>query len=1154
MKTTLRSIVRCPPNPEVSGSPKVWQITLVCCLVFTGQPASVSSAESKQAPEFSAADVEFFEREVRPLLVKHCYECHGGEEHEGGLRLTSRAAILRGGDTREAIIAGNPDESLLVDAIKYGDLYQMPPKSKLPASEIQTIVEWVQRGAPWPAGEDAEHAPDPAELFDLEARKASHWSWQPVKTPTAPAVKHPAWPSDPLDNFILARLESAELLPAPPAEPNHLVRRAYFDLIGLPPPPEKVEAFTTDPSPQAFAKLVDELLASPQFGERWARHWLDLVRYAESRGHEFDYDLPNAWQYRDYLIRAFNGDVPYDQFVTEHIAGDLIEPPRTHPTEGFNESVLATGFWYLGEWVHSPVDIRKDETDRMDNAIDVYSKAFLGLTVSCARCHDHKFDAISQKDYYALGGFLQSSTYQQVRFESVDHNRKIAKQLTELREKFSHQLSAEVAAQVKPATDQLVPLLRAATELLAGRESGQQIDDLSVVAKRYGVETGRLSAWLEQLDQARADANHPLHLLALSSTSGFAAAEKELNSIQTGARKELSNDYQILVDYRDADTPWLTDGPAYGPGPLVAGTVLPGTSAAEPIAEVIAVGQARLDHDLANLELKPGTQTPPWAKEKWNPRPGTILRTPNVTLAAGKLYYLMSGGAYVQAVVDSHRAINGPLHRTTQLSVKNDPQIRWVEHDFTRYVGNGLHVEFTPHKDDKKQLSPLSVVMVVAGNSPPPPPEELFATNAASLLGSVNSESELLEQLCQLIDQASGHLADASDSPVPALAALENWVADHPQLWANSSTAELEILLTDYHSQRRELLGQLRRVSATAPSMCDVIGEDEKLLVRGNSALPGEAVPRRLLTAIAGAHQRPIEAGSGRLELAKRTLAQDNPFTSRVLVNRVWHHLMGRGIVPSVDNFGVLGQEPTHPELLDYLATEFVADEWSVKRLIRRLMLSRTYQMASKLQPQSLAKDPQNLLYHRMPMRRLEGEVIRDAMLSVGGNLDAKQFGPSVPLYLTTFLEGRGRPTKSGPLDGAGRRSIYQAVRRNFPAPMMIAFDAPQPSSPRGNRTISNVPAQALMLMNDELVAKQAALLAERLIQEETDAKHRVERLYMETLARRPRAEETTVALEFLEEQVRTRQADSQTSNANVAAWADLCHVIFNTKEFIFLR
>ena len=380
------------------------------------------------------AGVEFFEKQVRPILSARCHGCHGPAKQKGGLRLDARETVLAGGSTGPAVIPGNPKDSLLVDAINYGETYHMPPKSKLPPEEIATLTEWVQRGAPWGIGTPnrdriIRRRQDSRGPLERRIRGAGPLlELSTARTRQPPPVNSPraSWAHNPIDRFILAALELKNLAPAPEAGKRTLIRRLSFDLTGLPPAPEDVEAFLNDPQPGAYERLVDRLLASPHYGERWARHWLDLVRYAETAGHEFDYDIPNAFRYRDYLIRAFNLDVPYDQLVVEHISGDALESPRRHPVEGFNESAIATGFYVLGEGTHSPVDIREEQMRRIDNQLDVFSKTFLGLTLACARCHDHKFDPITAKDYYALAGYLVSSRHQQAFIDPPDRIGKFA--------------------------------------------------------------------------------------------------------------------------------------------------------------------------------------------------------------------------------------------------------------------------------------------------------------------------------------------------------------------------------------------------------------------------------------------------------------------------------------------------------------------------------------------------------------------------------------------------------------------------------------------------------------------------------------------------------------------------------------------------------
>src|SRR5436190_7822200 len=426
-------------------------------LLFVLIAGIVAAEDAPQSAPDDPAGIEFFEKKIRPVLVERCHSCHsaGAAKLKGGLRLDTLETALKGGDTGPAFVAGQPEKSLIVEAVSYQNVdLRMPPKGKLPAQQIADLREWVKRGAPWSKEKDAGTTGTKGE-FNLARRKAEHWAWRPLRSDPPPAVKNEAWVRRPLDRFLLAKLEERGLEPAPPVDPRTLIRRLTFDLMGLPPTAAQIDAFLADPSDAALETVVDGLLASPQFGETWARHWLDLMRYAESRGHEFDYVLPNAWHYRDYVIRAFNQDLPYPRFMMEHVAGDLLPEPRLDPATGVNESVLATGWWYMGEWVHSPVDTRVDEMDRVSNQIEAFGKTFLGLTISCARCHDHKFDAISQKDFYALAGFLKSSNYRQVRFETIEKERQAARDLERLREERERAVLQAVAAAARPVVSKL---------------------------------------------------------------------------------------------------------------------------------------------------------------------------------------------------------------------------------------------------------------------------------------------------------------------------------------------------------------------------------------------------------------------------------------------------------------------------------------------------------------------------------------------------------------------------------------------------------------------------------------------------------------------------------------------------------------------------
>ncbi|MEM9080994.1 MAG: DUF1549 domain-containing protein, partial [Verrucomicrobiota bacterium] len=386
---------------------------------------------------FTGEELSFFEREVRPLLAEHCYDCHSveAEKLKGDLLLDSREGMLRGGFEGAAVVPGDVEGSLLVETIRYGNQdLQMPPKYRLDEKTVAVLEKWVAMGAPWPE-EEAPSAEGKREVFDLAKRQAEHWCWQELGGEKIPEVENEDWPLHAVDAFVLAELEARGLKPAGEAEKRVWLRRVSFDLIGLPPTVEELKAFLEDDSEEAFERVVERLLDDPGFGEKWGRHWLDLMRYAEGYGHEFDYVIPQAWKYRDYVVRAFNADLPYDDFVVEHAAGDLLEKPRRHAETGWNESVIGTGSWWLGEATHAPTDVAADEDLRIDNQIDVFTKSVLGLTVSCARCHDHKFDAISTADFYALSGFLQSSRRELVNLDAGGKRVSTVAKLQEVRER-----------------------------------------------------------------------------------------------------------------------------------------------------------------------------------------------------------------------------------------------------------------------------------------------------------------------------------------------------------------------------------------------------------------------------------------------------------------------------------------------------------------------------------------------------------------------------------------------------------------------------------------------------------------------------------------------------------------------------------------------
>lgn len=1130
------------------------------CLLFL--PARLLAAEP---PSFSPDQLDFFEKLVRPILVTRCYECHSGKiaEPKSGLRVDSREALILGGDTGPSIVPGKAKESLLIDAINYGDTFQMPKKSKMPAEEIAVLTKWVDMGAPWTPG-DKPVAIEGPKSFDLAGRKAEHWCWRELSNPAVPQVKESAWPLDDLDRFVLVKTEAAGFTPAEPAEKRTLLRRVYFDLVGLPPTPAQVAAFVEDNSAQALTKVVDELLRSPHFGERWGRHWLDLVRYAETRGHEFDFHAPNAYQYRDYVIRALNEDVPYNDLVVEHVAGDLLEKPRLSSSpsplmgegrgEGrFNESILGTGFWFLGEWVHSPVDIRKDECDRFDNMVDVFSKTFLGLTVACARCHDHKFDAISQADYYALQGYLQSSSYRLVRFDTMLEEERIAQELEELNKRYEPEVINAIDASQAESKRQIRDYLRVSRTAIQTSASGEALDVLATEAK---LDRARLEKWIAAIKSAAVKPDDLLHVWAKICEARGEVDNKLVGSVlspiydgweqrRKGYAKAIA-DGEVIVDHSRPQEQWLVSGASFELRPVKQGELLWSNDPVQPVAGFAAYSAARRDPTWNVLKPAAGSEQDV-GKLGSVDRAGKTIRTPTFSVKAGLVHYLVRGPGHAYASMDSHSVIAGPLHGQIQLDFdKGDGNLRWITHDLRPYQGHRVHVEFSPHADQ-----PFEILRVVqAERAPPlPPPSDIEGFEQAYHFAVSTKEASDSSEAFRM------HLI---------LEASPGWLFAHRDL-VPADESKTKDVFARYAAERKKITDQIKPESRYAMAMWDGSPEDEVLLLRGNPNTPGKPVPRRMLTALGGTPTRSAseearsvsEGGSGRLELARELVdPKKNPLVPRVMVNRIWHHLFGRGIVPSVDNFGVLGQEPTHPEMLDHLATRFVKDGWSIKRLIRTIILSRAYQMSSAITDAKAEEaDPKNLLWRRTNVRRLEAEAIRDELLAISGRLDRTLYGPSIAVHLTEFLQGRGRPAVNGPLDGAGRRSIYLSVRRNFPSPMMSAFDAPTPFSTIGARNVSNVPAQAMILMNDPFVVQQAELWARRVLAVPNQTREqRIGAMYLAAFARPATTDEVAAASMFLAAQAAESGLPAEAAESDLHVWTDLAHVLVNAKEFIFLN
>lgn len=1123
-------------RPLVICSALAWIATVAAWPVNAQGAAPDASATTDQQREY-------FERRVRPLLVEHCQGCHGPDKQKGGLRVDSRAALLTGGDSGPAVVPGKPDEGHLVSAINYGELYQMPPKGKLKADDIAALTQWVRDGAWWPAevAAAAKAKPD-----DDWAERAKYWSFQPIAQPEVPQVNNTDWCQTPIDRFIMAKLEQASLKPAAPAERSAWLRRVTFALTGLPPTAAEIAAFIADRAPDAEERVVDRLLGSLRFGERFARHWLDLTRYAETYGHEFDFDIPHAWRYRDYLIRAFNQDLPYDQFIREQVAGDLLTKPR-RLTDGSNESVRGTGFYWFGEQTHSPVDLLQAEADRIDNQIDVLSKTFLGLTLACARCHDHKFDAIRAADYYAMFGMLQSSRFTQWDATPAEANQMVLRELAAIKPKLQQATVAAIRSQVAQLDKSL--LAAVSVELNSSATSSSSIPPTP-------------GDWRWQLSEART-AEHPLFpiasLIKANKTNDSAAIAAAWTAFTKREAQSARTGDEVLYD---AASPlpagWRTPGLAFANAAVKPGDFLLGNLSSQPVASVV---------------VRPALNTANLSK-----RLQGSLQSPDFTITHKFIHVRLAGWqTRVRLVIDGFELIRSPIYGGLTRNVASD-QPRWLTFDVDMWQGHRAYFEFNDlapqdpadplpsattialygkvlaaettidnmyggtgwlsleHIVLSSESAPRNIALIptLLGDEPPKSLEELAVRyrNAAVAALTAWEQNELGSSpvggaQAELLDWLLGH------TPAGKLADAKNAAAREAQsLWQRYREVEANLVKPQF------VLAMTEGTAADAP-----------IYIRGNPKNRGAKAPRQFVQAISHTTPIDLQQASGRLYLAERLTDVDNPLVARVIVNRLWRYMLGEGLVRSPDDFGHMGQTPSHAELLDWLARDFVAHGWSIKHTLRQIALSNVYRTGSLPNAQSIATDPDNKLWHHVPVKRLEAEAIRDAILAISGRLNETMYGPSVPTHLNDFMIGRGRPSASGPLDGDGRRSVYLSVRRNFLNPMFQAFDQPQPFSTVGRRSVSHVPAQALAMMNNPLVIEQAKLWGKHAEGAGTgDSAAKITDMYLAAFARRPTADELQAALAFV-----APSTGDESKKAGTDAWADLAHALFNASEFVFV-
>lgn len=896
---------------------------LACVLVLILTIHSDSSARADDPPAFSSEQITFFENNVRPVLVDACIKCHGEKKQSGGLRLDSRNALLEGGENGPAIVPGDVEKSLLMQVVRqtHEDI-KMPPKGKLPAEKLEVLAAWVKTGAAWPT--DTPKSPGDA----IAEAAANHWSFRPVKPAALPEVRDPAWVRSPVDAFILAQLDQAGLEPSEVADKHTLIRRLSFDLTGLPPTAAEVEAFVNDKADDAYDRLVERLLASPRYGERWARHWLDVARYADTKGYVFQEErrYPYAYTYRDYVIRAFNDDKPYDQFIVEQIAADRLD------RLGDPRDLAALGFLTVGRRF---LNVREDI---IDDRIDVVCRGLMGLTVSCARCHDHKYDPVPMEDYYSLFGVFASSVEPADLPEipaSVpsDLARDFQAKVAEKQKAVDAYISARRSEIENDLRSHLGGYLKAAHDLgYDGRSA--KLDERARADKLTSSRLrGFMMRWKAYFDTTRNGANPvfaPWHAFA-------ALPEGEFSRKAPGIAKSFDEDNPKLCN------PVVARGFSDQP---------PGS-----MAEVVAT-YARIFDD--------------------------VEKQAEAARKAGK------------------PTLDDPAWEAIRLALHGDAGLLTIPADvFPRMLDRA----------ERTKLSNLNnAVAAIRASHPGSPPRAMVM----------------------------------NDAPRPF---------------------------------------------------------DPHVFLRGNPGRPGKAVPRRFLSLLAGPKREPFTRGSGRLEMAQAIASRDNPMTARVMVNRVWLHHFGVGLVNSPSDFGMRSDPPTHPELLDWLADDFMRSGWSIKALHRRIVRSNTYRQRSEARSEALAKDPENRLYWRFNRQRLEFEALRDALLAACGTLDTTMGGKGVEIVEAPY------PT---------RRTIYGAIDRQNLDGVYRAFDFASPDSSSPRRFITTVPQQALFLMNNPFVIAQAKHLAHLPELTSGTPEERVRQVYLRLFGREPLPHERDLGVRFV--------------------------------------
>ena len=1012
---------------------------------------SVSMADAEQ---LSTTQIEFFENKIRPILAENCYDCHNSvDKKKGDMALDYRAALLEA----DIIVPGKPAESLLIKAIRHAeDVEPMPSKSpKLANAIVENFEEWIRMGAPDPRLKKPtkEGLKSEVNWEMVREKRKEWWSFQPIKKTTPPEASHPEWNRSAIDQFVYAKLKANGLQPESAASAHTLVRRLHLILTGLPPKPEVVDAFVADPSEAAYEKLVDQLIASKHYGERWGRYWMDWFRYAESYGSEGDPDVPYATQYRDYVIRAINADVPYDQLIHEHLAGDLLEKPRINQKLGLNESAIGPAHLRMVPHGFGVTNAYDEQITFTDNQVDVVSKAILGVTVSCARCHNHKFDPISQKDFYKFYGIMVSSRPAIVNIDSPELQELHKKEITTLKQKLRKQFGMHWLSQIDATIAKLEN---------AKLEKVTDNDPLGAWAKLKNAKPGSVATQLQAMRK-----------------------DYEEGTAQNEKVKAAATFYADLRDQASYDK-WFKSGNGLG-------------------SEVSPAGSFALaaDGDKALTGIYPAGVYSHLISDKHNGFLNSVFH-----LAKGERNSIraIGTGSIARFAMRSYALSHGGLHPAARLK----PKMNWVSLKKYKYWNGekgyyqiNTGADSTYKGDGGPERSWFGVFEVYAGNDSM---LELGAPIVAlpGKLDAITDREALLDYYRKSLKAAvtnwiSGSLSDDQAQLIHAFVSrglLPNEISELPP--------HLKAGIENYRKLEAAIRKPVRSVGVVEAEPWD-----QPLLDRGDYKKEKEPVERGFLEVFPS---KPYKSGSGRRQLAGDMIHQQNTLTPRVIVNRLWHHTFGRGIVASADNFGRLGKEPTHPELLDYLASDLRDNAWSMKHTIKQLVMSRTFRSASSASESSAQKDPSNLYLAYYTPRRLDAEAILDTIRFVAGN-------------------------------GIEQRAVYTRAKRNALNPFLKTFNYPIPISTVGVRNLTNVPAQALTLMNGQITKQSAIQWSQRLMgipQLKTD-EERIQAIFKQAYSREARPEELAACLSYL-----AGDADDPLFQ--------ITHAILNSKELIYVH